>query len=112
MFDEKEYRLIDENKGMDVSEAINRAVEDFKERSSDTQMLSLDCYGIMLLLSDQSNHTHDNDDQSYVRFIKPVIDAIEESYMDDTVPRILLMVYLYRSNIYRVFYGVYELLGV
>lgn len=48
MFDEKEYRLIDENKGMDVSEAINRAVEDFKERSSDTQMLSLDCYGIML----------------------------------------------------------------
>lgn len=83
MFDEKEYRLIDENKGMEVSEAINRAVEDFKERSSDTQMLSLDCYGIMLLLSDQSNHTHDNDDQSYVRFIKPVIDTIEESYMDD-----------------------------
>ena len=64
MFDEKEYRLIDEN-------------------NSDTQMLSLDCYGIMLLLSDQSNHTHDNDDQSYVRFIKPVIDTIEESYMDD-----------------------------
>ena len=83
MFDEKEYRLIDENKGMEVSEAINRAVEDFKEHSSDTQMLSLDCYSIMLLLSDQSNHTHDNDDQSYVRFIKPVIDAIEESYMDD-----------------------------
>ena len=83
MFDEKEYRLIDENKGMEVSEAINKAVEDFKERSSDTQMLSLDCYGIMLLLSDQSNHTHDSDDQSYVRFIKPVIDAIEESYMDD-----------------------------
>ena len=24
MFDEKEYRLIDENKGMEVSEAINR----------------------------------------------------------------------------------------
>ena len=83
MFDEKEYRLIDENKGIEVSEAINKAVEDFKERSSDTQMLSLDCYGIMLLLSDQSNHTHDSDDQSYVRFIKPVIDAIEESYMDD-----------------------------
>lgn len=62
MFDEKEYRLIDENKGMEVSEAINRAVEDFKERSSDTQMLSLDCYGIMLLFSDQSNHTHDSDD--------------------------------------------------
>ena len=61
----------------------NRAVEDFKERSSDTQMLSLDCYGIILLLSDQSNHTHDSDDQSYVRFIKPVIDAIEECYMDD-----------------------------
>lgn len=83
MFDEKEYRLIDENKGKEVSEAIDKAVEDFKERSSDTQMLSLDCYGIMLLLSDQSNHTHDSDDQSYVRFIKPVIDAIEESYMDD-----------------------------
>ena len=83
MFDEKEYRLIDENKGIEVSEAINKAVEDFKERSSDTQMLSLDCYGIMLLLSDQSNHTHDSDDQSYVRFIKPVIDAIEERYMDD-----------------------------
>ena len=87
MFDEKEYRLIDENKGTDVSEAINKAVEDFKEHSSDTQMLSLDCYGIMLLLSDQSNHTHDNDDQSYVRFIKPVIDAIEESYMDDISAR-------------------------
>ena len=66
MFDEKEYRLIDENKGTDVSEAINKAVEDFKEHSSDTQMLSLDCYGIMLLLSDQSNHTHDSDDQSYM----------------------------------------------
>ncbi len=67
------------------------------------ECFSLDCYGIMLLLSDQSNHTHDNDDQSYVRFIKPVIDAIEESYMDDISARSLLMVYLYRSNIYRVF---------
>ena len=40
---EKEYRLIDENKGMDVSEAINRAVEDFKERSSDCLLYTSRC---------------------------------------------------------------------
>ncbi len=83
MFNKDGYWLIEENKGKELSAAISRAVQHFKERGNDTRTLSLDCYGIMLLLSDQTNYVHGKDDPNFARFIKPVVDAIEEHYMDD-----------------------------
>ena len=83
MFNKDGYWLIEENKGKELSAAISKAVQHFKERSNDTRILSLDCYSIMLLLSDQTNYTHGEDDPNFARFIKPVVDAIEEHYMDD-----------------------------
>lgn len=80
---ENGYWIIDEYKGKEISAAISRAMQHFKERGNDTCTLSVDCYNIMLLLADQTNHSHGKDDPVFSKFIKPVIDTIEDHYMED-----------------------------
>ena len=83
IFTENGYWIIDEYKGKEISAAISRAMQHFKERGNDTRTLSVDCYNIMLLLADQTNHSHGKEDPVFYKFIKPVIDTIEHHYMED-----------------------------
>ena len=83
IFTENGYWIIDEYKGKEISAAISRAMQHFKERGNDTRTLSVDFYNIMLLLADQTNHSHGKDDPVFSKFIKPVIDTIEDHYMED-----------------------------
>ena len=58
----------------------------------------------MLLLADQTNHSHGKDDPVFSKFIKPVIDTIEDHYMEDiSAQQLADMVYLAPSYLSSLF---------
>ncbi len=106
IFTEKDYYLIDENKGKEISEIIGQAVHHFAENGSDTLMLSIDCYNLMLLIADQTSYTRNENKLVWEKYIKPVISIIEEHYMEDISAKEMAdRVFVSQQYLSRIFAG-------
>ncbi|MGN0316052.1 MAG: AraC family transcriptional regulator [Fusicatenibacter sp.] len=96
--------LVNSVHGAALSHQITAAIQKYRDSSTDTRELSLDCYRILLSLADQGRTASLSDDPLYQKYVLPIIKVIETDYaLDVTADALCRLVYITPQYLSRLF---------
>ena len=83
IFGSQEFLFIGGELGHMAASIIDSAVIHFQASDINTKQASIDCYQLLMLFTEGKPPIPDTEQHTWQKYVKPVVDEIEEHYMED-----------------------------